>query len=164
MGSKRINSDLLRYLGVIFFLGLGFMAFQISILRELRFQVSTLFIIGPLLFSAVLVFIGFGSLIVAFLRLPTKKLLKWGFIVLPILMILSLVSLVILTPKVTNPIKPESYFEEPGTVQTNPVDLMRSVFNAFIILIPVCCGLIFLLQGGIFASLYDQGQIGRAHV
>lgn len=158
MGSKRINSDLLRYLGVIFFLGLGFMAFQISILRELRFQVSTLFIIGPLLFSAVLIFIGFGSLLVNFLHLPTKRLLKWGFVILPIIMLLSLVALVTLTAKVTNPINPLSYFEDPTAVQTNPTDLMRNIFNAFIILIPVCCGIVFLLQGGIFASLYAQGR------
>jgi predicted membrane-bound spermidine synthase len=158
MKIKRFNFDFLRYLGIIFFLGLGFMAFQISILRELRFQVSTIFILGPLLFSAVLTFIGFGSLLVGFMDWSTKRVLRWGLIILPLLMLLSLIAVVILAHHVIIPINPEAYFEKSIVVNTNPSDLMHNILNTFIILIPVCCGVVFLLQGGIFASLYAQGR------
>jgi len=158
MKIKRFNFDFLRYFGIIFFLGLGFMAFQISILRELRFQVSTIFILGPILFSAVLAFIGFGSLLFGFMKWSTKRVLRGGLIILPLLMLLSLIALVILAHYVIIPIDPEAYFEESIVVNTNPSDLMNNILNTFIILIPVCCGIVFLLQGGIFASLYAQGR------
>jgi hypothetical protein len=50
------------YLVVLGLLALSFMIFQIAVLRELRFQLSTIFTLTPFLFSAVITFIGLGSL------------------------------------------------------------------------------------------------------
>lgn len=41
-------------IGILYLLALSFMLYQIAILRELRFQLTTLFTLTPFLFSSVI--------------------------------------------------------------------------------------------------------------
>ena len=50
-----------EYLIVLSLLAFSFMLFQMSVLREIRHLLSTLFTLTPFLFSAVIFFIGLGS-------------------------------------------------------------------------------------------------------
>jgi hypothetical protein len=48
------------YLGILALLAVAFMVYQMALLRELRFQLTTLFTLTPFLFSTVVFCIALG--------------------------------------------------------------------------------------------------------
>src|SRR5438874_7855709 len=71
------------YVAILCILALSFMLFQIAILRELRFQLTTLFTLTPFLFSSVILCIALGSLCAARVRSHSHELLRWCMLLLP---------------------------------------------------------------------------------
>lgn len=80
---------------VLFLLALSFMIFQLAVLRELRFQLSTIFTITPFLFSSVIALIGLGSLTAGRLGWASRQVLQWGLALLPLLLIVAFAAMLL---------------------------------------------------------------------
>src|SRR5262249_13374366 len=87
MRPVRDRATLAVYYSTISLLAMAFMLFQLSILRELRFQLTTLFTLTPFLFSSVIFFISLGSLAAQRVRKNADRVLRLGILVLPAILL-----------------------------------------------------------------------------
>src|SRR5262249_25164735 len=87
--SKPARSGRPTYLTILGLLAVSFMIFQIAVLRELRFQLSTIFTLTPFLFSSVVAFLGLGSLIAGRIQSASRQVLWWASVLLPLLLLAS---------------------------------------------------------------------------
>ncbi|HEV8310942.1 MAG TPA: hypothetical protein VGW35_25045 [Methylomirabilota bacterium] len=146
------------YLTILSLLALSFMLFQIAVLRELRFQLSTIFTLTPFLFSGVLVCIGLGSLAAGRVRSTSLPVLGWSTALLPVLL-LPLFGIVIVLAQglIDHTTAAFSYAlgaPAPGTGDA----YLRSVILAFLAVAALGYGPVFFLQGVIFALYFREGR------
>ncbi|MBI2467850.1 MAG: hypothetical protein HYV62_08570 [Candidatus Rokubacteria bacterium] len=146
------------YLAVLSLLAVSFMLFQIAVLRELRFQLSTLFTLTPFLFSGVITFIGLGSLAAGRVVGTSQRILGWSAALLP-LMLLPLFGAVITMPQnIIDYWSPAfSYGTGPWVPSTGDLYL-RSIILAFLAVAVVGYGPVFFLQGVIFTLYFREGR------
>jgi hypothetical protein len=139
-----------EYLVVLSLLAFSFMLFQMSVLRELRYTLSTLFTLTPFVFSAVIFLIGLGSW--AGRRVPagTRAVLRWSLAILPI----ALLPLFALTLMLAQHSKdhPADLFFRVGA------DYIGAVGRSFITVALFGYGPVFFLQGLIFALYFREGR------
>jgi spermidine synthase len=144
-----------QYLTVLFLLAFSFMVYQVAVLRELRFQLNTLFTITPFLFSAVVILIGAGSLSARFFR-NTLKILKIVVLLMPLIAMPLFMNSILITQQVVDHTSTSSFFGAP-LVGGSP-QYMTSVICAFIIAAIFGYGIVFFLQGLMFALYFRQGR------
>jgi len=140
-----------RYLLLMFILAFGFMLYEMAVLREMRFQITNMFMIGPLLFASVLWMIGLGSLLKGFLPFSTTRILKICVILLILISLVSFFLLIKLPQKIKPPFSADMFFRE--TPEEVEALQPKQIIKTFVITVPFSYGVIFLLQGIIFASL-----------
>ncbi len=132
------------------------MIFQIAVLRELRFQLSTIFTLTPFLFSSVVVFIGLGSLAAGRLRSGSRTILRWSAVILPAVL-LPLFALMILVAQGTIDHASEGFAY--GTPRPGAGDAyIRAVVQGSIAVALFGYGAVFFLQGLIFALYFREGR------
>lgn len=153
---KVISQEKTRYFLTFFLLAFGFMTYEISVLRELRFQILNHFIVTPFLFSSVLFLIGLGSLSVSLWRPNSQRILKICLLLLPVLTGPAFLGLMKGAQMVKTPMTGELFFV--GAKSFSLGHLMKEIVYSFLIVIPFGYGIVFFLQGIIFALFL---QIGR---
>jgi spermidine synthase len=139
-----------QYLVVLSLLAFSFMLFQMSVLREMRYTLSTLFTLTPFVFSAVIFLIGLGSCAGRYVPVGTRAVLRWGLAILP-LALLPLFALTLVLSQHTI-IRPADLFFRVGA------DYIGAVGRAFIIVAVFGYGPVFFLQGLIFALYFREGR------
>ena len=143
-------------LTILSLLAVSFMIFQIAVLRELRFQLSTIFTLTPFLFSSVVVFIGLGSLAAGRIRSGSQRILRWSAVILPALL-LPLFAVMILVAQGTIDHTSEGFAY--GTRRPGAGDAyIRSVVQGSIAVAVLGYGPVFFLQGLIFALYFREGR------
>ena len=136
------------YLVVLSLLAASFMIFQVGVLRELRFQLNTIFTLAPFLFSSVIAFIGLGSLAARWITGGLDRILRWGVAILP-LALLPLFATTVLVATVFSPLQPQSVTED---------QYLGSVITAFLLVAVLGYGAVFFLQGLIFTLYFKEGR------
>ena len=131
------------------------MLFQIGVLRELRFQLSSIFTLTPFLFSSVGVLIGLGSLAAKRLELSTQTLLRRTVAALPVA-VLPLFAMTILVAQAT--ISHSSSAFDYSQATGSQEQYMNSVVFAFLAVAVVGYGVVFFLQGLVFAVYFREGR------
>jgi predicted membrane-bound spermidine synthase len=142
-------------------LAVSFMLFQIALLRELRFQLTTLFTLTPFLFSSVIVWIAIGSLCAGRIRSGVRDVLRWSTLVLPLLVLpLFAISISIAHALIADgDVAENARFQAMGMISQSAYDqYFRSTIIAFITVAVVGYGLIFYLQGLIFSLYFRDGR------
>ncbi len=148
-------ADRRQYLAVLALLGASFMLFQIGVLRELRFQLSSIFTLTPFLFSSVVVLIGLGSLAAKRLEMSTQTLLRRTVAALPVA-VLPLFAMTILVAQAT--ISHSSSAFDYSQATGSQEQYMNSVVFAFLAVAVVGYGVVFFLQGLVFAVYFREGR------
>lgn len=145
----------MRYLAILSLLAAGFMLFQIAVLRELRFQLSTLFTLTPFLFSSVIIFIGIGSIAARLVKGDGRRILRWGVTILPLLLIpLFAVTLVVAQGMIDHTSSAFTY--GPDTAEGSVY--LDSIVVAFIAVAILGYGPIFCVQGLLFTIYFREGR------
>ncbi len=137
-----------KYLTILLLLAAGFMVFQIAVLRELRFQLNTIFTLAPFLFSSVITFIGLGSFASRWIKGDIRRVLRWAVAILP-LILLPLFAVTILVATAVSPLQPQAVSGD---------EYMSSVITAFLLVAVVGYGPVFFLQGALFALYFKEGR------
>ncbi len=137
-----------RYLLILALLAASFMVFQIGILRELRFQLTTIFTLAPFLFSSVLILIGLGSLAARRITGGVHGVLRWSVAILPLIP-LPLFAITVLIATVFSPLQP---------LEVTGDQYLTSVIIAFLLVAAFGYGAVFFLQGLIFALYFREGR------
>jgi spermidine synthase len=147
-----------EYLIVLSLLAFSFMLFQMSVLREIRHTLSTLFTLTPFLFSAVIFFIGVGSLAARRVRAGTGPVLRVSLAVLPLLL-LPLFALTVALSQSTMDHTSDLFTQVPAAEgQPRSANYIGAVGRAFIIVALFGYGPIFVLQGLIFGLYFREGR------
>jgi spermidine synthase len=144
-------SERRKYLLVLSLLAAAFMVFQIGVLRELRFQLNTIFTLAPFLFSSVIMFIGLGSLSSRWIKGDIKRVLRWAVAILPLILI-PLFTITILVATLFSPLQPQGVTGD---------QYMSSVITAFVLVAILGYGPVFFLQGMLFALYFREGRRTR---
>jgi predicted membrane-bound spermidine synthase len=142
-------------------LAVAFMLFQIALLRELRFQLTTLFTLTPFLFSSVIVWIAVGSLCASRIRSGVRGVLRWSSLLLPLLVLpLFAASIGIAHALISDgDVLLNSRFQSTGVITQSAHDLyFQSTIVAFIAVAVFGYGFIFFLQGLIFSLYFREGR------
>jgi hypothetical protein len=126
----------------------GCMIFQIGLLRELRFQLNTLFTLAPFLFSSVIFFLGLGSLAARWVEASLHRVLRRGVALLPLLLVPAFAASIALATVFT-PLQP---------MQVTGEAYLGSVIRAFVAVSLVGFGPVFVLQGLLFALYFREGR------
>ncbi len=137
-----------KYLTILSLFAAAFMIFQIGVLRELRFQLNTIFTLAPFLFSSVITFIGLGSLTSRWIKGDIKPVLKWAVSILPLILI-PLFTITILVATSLSPLQPQGVTGD---------EYMSSVIKAFVLVAVLGYGPVFFLQGLLFALYFREGR------
>jgi len=146
------------YLTILSLLAVSFMLFQIAVLRELRFQLSTVFTLTPFLFSGVIVFIGLGALVAGRIRSKSQTVLAWSVTSLPILL-LPLFGVTIIVSQGMIDHASAGFAYVPGAQTRVAGDLyLRSIIRAFLAVGVFGYGFVFLLQGLVFALYFREAR------
>lgn len=148
-----------EYLIVLSLLAFSFMLFQMSVLREIRHTLSTLFTLTPFLFSAVIFFIGVGSYMARRVSTGTRAVLRWSLAVLPVLL-LPLFAVTVALSQYTMDHTSDLFTQVPvieGQPHT-PANYIGAVGRAFVIVAVFGYGPVFLLQGLIFGLYFREGR------
>ena len=124
------------------------MVFQIGVLRELRFQLNTIFTLAPFLFSSVITFIGLGSFASRWVKGDIKRVLRWAVAILPLILI-PLFTVTILVATVFSPLQPQAVTGD---------EYMSSVITSFLLVAVLGYGPVFFLQGMLFALYFKEGR------
>jgi spermidine synthase len=140
--------DRRKYLTILSLFAAAFMIFQIGVLRELRFQLNTIFTLAPFLFSSVIAFIGLGSLTSRWIKGDIKRVLRWAVTILP-LILLPLFAVTILVATLFSPLQPQG---------VTGAEYMSSVITAFVLVAVLGYGPVFFLQGMLFALYFREGR------
>ncbi len=112
-------TDRRTYLTILSILAASFMVFQIGVLRELRFQLNTIFTLAPFLFSSVIAFIGLGSYASRWFRGDLERVLRWAAAILP-LILLPLFAITIIVATIFSPVQPQDVSGEDYPVRSSP--------------------------------------------
>lgn len=154
---KPVVAARLRYLAVLSLLALSFMIFQIAVLRELRFQLSTIFTLTPFLFSSVIAFIGLGSLFAGRVTWVAERVLTWGAALLPIVLLLAFALTVLVAQSTIDHTSAafSTYSNQPGTAGDTYI---QSVVRGWVAVALLGYGPVFFLQGLIFALYFREGR------
>lgn len=144
----RLLGNRSTFLVILSLLASSFMIFQIGVLRELRFQLNTIFTLAPFLFSSVLAFIGLGSLSARWISGSMHRVLRWGALLLPLLL-LPLFGITLLIATATSPLQPQAVSGD---------QYLTSVISAFILVAVFGYGAVFFLQGLLFALYFREGR------
>ena len=142
-----------EYLAVLSLLAFSFMLFQLSVLRELRYTLSTLFTLTPFVFSAVIFLIGLGSCAGRWVPKGTRAVLRWAVAILPIAL-LPLFALTLVLSQSAKDHPAELFFRVGG-------DYIGAVCRTFITVAVFGYGPVFFLQGLIFALYFREGREER---
>lgn len=148
-----------EYLIVLSLLAFSFMLFQMSVLREIRHTLSTLFTLTPFLFSAVIFFIGVGSYAARHVSAGTRPVLRWSLAVLPVLL-LPLFAVTLALSQLTMDHTSDLFAQVPnveGQTRTG-ANYIGAVGRAFITVAVFGYGPVFLLQGLIFGLYFREGR------
>lgn len=148
-------------LALLCILAVSFMLFQIALLRELRFQLTTLFTLTPFLFSSVVVWIALGSLCASRIQGQAKGVLKVSTLLLPLLVLpLFAASIGIAHHLITDgDVGNNSRFQSVGVITESASDAyFHSTIVAFVTVAVFGYGLIFFLQGLVFALYFRDGR------
>jgi spermidine synthase len=146
------------YLGVLALLAVSFMLFQIAVLRELRFQLSTVFTLTPFLFSGVVACIGLGSLAAERIGPTSRRVLGWSAALLPVL-VLPLFYVVIAVPQAIIDHGSAAFAVTTGPAAPEAGDLyLRQTVFAFLAVALLGYGPLFFLQGVIFTLYFREGR------
>ncbi len=152
------------YLTVLALLALSFMVFQIAVLRELRFQLSTIFTLTPFLFSSVIAFIGLGSLCAGRITWSSRRVLCWGVASLPVVVLLAFALTLLVAQaavdhatmdQVTNGVSSDASRAAVGDAY------IRSIIRGVVAVSLLGYGPVFVLQGLIFALYFREGRRHR---
>lgn len=136
------------YLTTLSLLAASFMVFQIAVLRELRFQLNTIFTLAPFLFSSVITFIGLGSFASRWVTGDIRRTLRWAVAILP-LILLPLFAATILVATEFSPVQPQGVSGD---------RYLGSVVTAFLLVAVLGYGAVFFLQGLLFALYFREGR------
>jgi hypothetical protein len=145
------------YLGILCLLAFSFMVFQIAILRELRFQLTTLFTLTPFLFSAVIVCIALGSLCASRIRSRSRDVLRWGALVLPILVPLLFAATIVVAQRMLDPNSSRFKYGQTSGVSGGD-SYLHSTITAFVAVAIFGYGFVFFLQGLVFSLYFREGR------
>ncbi len=156
-GPKLVLAARVRYLAVLSLLALSFMIFQIAVLRELRFQLSTIFTLTPFLFSSVIAFIGLGSLAAGRVTWASRQLLQWGAALLPVLLLVAFAVMLIVAQSTVDHGAIDQIVSEAERVGAGDA-YMRSVIRGAAAVALFGYGPVFFLQGVIFALYFREGR------
>ncbi len=132
------------------------MLFQIALLRELRYQVSAYYTLAPFLFSAVVVFIGLGSLLSRLVR-RTDLIAKATIGVLPSLM-LAAYGATILIARMTVDRTQEMAYAFQATDVDPRLEHLDAITLPFLYVALGGYGIVFITQGLLFAALFREGR------
>jgi len=148
-----------EYFVVLSLLAFSFMLFQMSVLREIRHTLSTLFTLTPFLFSTVIFFIGVGSCAARQVSTGTRAVLRWGLTVLP-LVLLPLFAFTLALSRYTMDHTSDLFSQVAGTEWQSGTgaNYIGAVGRAFIAVAIFGYGPVFLLQGLIFALYFREGR------
>jgi predicted membrane-bound spermidine synthase len=149
------------YLLNLSLLAVSFMLFQVALLRELRFQLTTLFTLTPFLFSSVILWIALGSLAASRIRSGVRDVLRRCLLVLPLLAIpLFAASIGIAHRLITDGDVVENMrFQSSGVISQSAQDLyFQSTIVAFVAVAVFGYGLLFFLQGLLFALYFRDAR------
>jgi predicted membrane-bound spermidine synthase len=140
-------------------LAFAFMLFQMSVLREIRHTLSTLFTLTPFLFSTVIFFIGLGSWAARQVSTGTRAVLRRSLSVLPVLLLpLFAVTLVLSRYTMDHTSDLFSQVAGPEWQSGAGANYIGAVGRAFITVAVLGYGPVFLLQGLIFALYFREGR------
>jgi len=145
-----------EYLVVLSLLAFSFMLFQLSVLREIRHTLSTLFTLTPFLFSTVILFIGLGSCAARLVTTGTGAVLRWSLCVLPLLL-LPLFALMLVLSRLTMDHTSDLFSQVAGQAGTG-ANYIGAVGKAFLTVAVFGYGPAFVLQGLIFALYFREGR------
>jgi SAM-dependent methyltransferase len=126
----------------------SFMVFQIGLLRELRFQLNTIFTLAPFLVSSVIAFIGLGSFAARWVTGDIRRVLRWASAILP-LALLPLFTVTVLVATAASPLQPLGVTGD---------QYLSSVITAFGLVAVVGYGPVFFTQGLLFALYFREGR------
>ncbi len=146
------------YLAILSLLAVSFMLFQIAVLRELRFQLSTVFTLTPLLFSGVLIFIGLGSLAAGRVRASSHRVLAWSSALLPLLLLPLFAVVIALSQGLIDHSSEVFAYQVGGRAATVGDAYIRSILVAFVAVGLLGYGVVFFLQGLIFALYFRESR------
>ena len=132
------------------------MLFQLSVLREIRHTLSTLFTLTPFLFSTVILFIGFGSCAAAGIGAGTRVVLRFSLAILPVVL-LPLFALTLVLSRFTMDHTADLFSQVAGATGQGP-NYIGAVGKAFITVAVLGYGPVFVLQGLIFALYFREGR------
>lgn len=130
-----------------------------SVLREIRHTLSTLFTLTPFLFSAVIFFIGVGSYAARRVSTGTRPVLRFSLAVLPVVL-LPLFAVTVALSQLTMDHTSDLFAQAPaieGRTRTG-AHYIGAVGRAFITVAVFGYGPVFLLQGLIFGLYFREGR------
>jgi hypothetical protein len=136
------------YLLILSLLAGSFMVFQIGLLRELRFQLNTIFTLAPFLVSSVIAFIGLGSFAARWVTGDIRRVLRWASALLP-LVLLPLFTVTVLVAMAASPLQPQGVSGD---------QYLSSVITAFVLVAVLGYGPVFFTQGLLFALYFREGR------
>jgi len=150
------------YVGILCMLALSFMLFQIAILRELRFQLTTLFTLTPFLFSSVIVCIAMGSLFAGRIRGRSHEVLRWSMLLLPLLTPALFAATLGTAHALVSPDSSRFHIGE-TRIDSGSDAYLQSTFVLFVAAAVAGYGGIFFLQGLIFSIYFrKEGSAGSS--
>lgn len=146
-----------EYLAILCLLAASLMIFQIAVLRELRFQLTTLFTLTPFLFSSVIAFVGFGSLAASRITVGSHTTLRRTTLVLPLILLPMFALTIAVAQATVDHASPSlAYYGPPLAVSGDRY--LDSVVVAFLLVALLGYGGIFFLQGLTFALYFREGR------
>ncbi len=144
------------YRRLILFSAFTLMLFQIALLRELRYQVSAYYTLAPFLFSAVVVFIGLGSLLSRLVR-RTDLIARGTIALLPSLMLIAY-GATILIARMTVDRTTEMAYAFQSTDVDPRLEHLDAITLPFLYVALGGYGIVFVAQGLLFAALFREGR------
>jgi hypothetical protein len=149
-------------LAVLSILAMSFMLYQIALLRELRFQLMTLFTLAPFLFSSVIACIAAGSLCARRLGDGSERLLRRSIIALPVISLPVFALSMAIAQYCIRMGKDSRFFYGVAEGPAAGDSYLTTSILGFLAVAVLGYGIIFFLQGLIFALYFQEGrQAGR---
>jgi hypothetical protein len=158
--SLRVGSR--AWLAVLSLMAVSFMLYQIALLRELRFQLMTLFTLAPFLFSSVVACIAAGSLCADRIGPRSGVVLRWSVLLLPLLVLPVFVATMAVAQGIIDAGGDSRYLYQVQGGETKDVAAgdayLRTSILGFLGAAVFGYGVIFFLQGLIFALFFREGR------
>lgn len=145
------------YLAILCLLAFSFMLFQFAVLRELRFQLTTLFTLTPFLFSTVIFCIALGSLCASRVASRSRDVLRWSALLLPVIAPLLFASTIAIAQALLGQ-SPTRFEYGPSTDPTGGDSYLHSTIFAFVAVAVGGYGFVFFLQGLLFSIYFREGR------